>query len=211
MLASLGGTVRFDSAGRPRNSLVAVLPDGSLGATYDKSHLVPFGEYVPSWLPLMQLVPGGGFASGPGILTQHVATLPAYGALICYETIFSAQVVDGRDRPDWLVEVTNDIWFGLGAGPRQHLASGRLRAVEEGLPLVRAANTGISAMFDSFGRERGRLGLQRSGTLVLPLPGHLPPTGYARLGLQIPILLALACCALGLGMGRRRGAASFKL
>jgi apolipoprotein N-acyltransferase len=209
--ASLVGTVRFDDSGRPRNSLVAVLPDGSIGATYDKSHLVPFGEYVPSWLPLLQLVPGGGFAPGPGIVTQHVAGVPAFGALICYETIFPSQVVDQADRPDWLVEVTNDAWFGLGTGPRQHLASARLRAVEEGLPLVRAANTGISAAFDSFGREQGRLGLVRPGTLVLPLPGRLPPTAYARLGLLIPILLALAAAALGLGMGRRKGAASFSI
>ncbi len=209
--ASLVGTVRFDDSGRPRNSLVAVLPDGSVGATYDKSHLVPFGEYVPSWLPLLQLVPGGGFAPGPGIVTQHVAGVPAFGALICYETIFPSQVVDQADRPDWLVEVTNDAWFGLGTGPRQHLTSARLRAVEEGLPLVRAANTGISAAFDSFGREQVRLGLVRPGTLVLALPGRLPPTAYARLGLLIPILLALAATALGLGMGRRKGAASFSI
>ena len=210
-LASLVGTVRFDEAGRPRNSLVAILPDGAIGATYDKSHLVPFGEYVPSWLPLLQLVPGGGFARGAGILTQHVAGVPPFGALICYETIFPSQVVDQADRPDWLVEVTNDAWFGLGAGPRQHLASARLRAVEEGLPLVRAANTGISAAFDSFGREQERLGLERSGALVLTLPGHLPPTAYARLGLLTPILLALAATALGLGLGRRKGAGSFRI
>lgn len=206
-LASLVGTVRFDAAGRPRNSVVAILPDGAIGATYDKSHLVPFGEYVPSWLPLLQLVPGGGFAPGPGIVTQHVAGIPAFGVLICYETIFPSQVVDESDRPDWLVEVTNDAWFGLGTGPRQHLAAARMRAVEEGLPLVRAANTGISTAFDSFGREQGRLGLQVAGTLVLPLPGHLPGTAYARLGLQIPILLSLAVAGLGLGMGRRKATA----
>ena len=210
-LASLVGTVRFDDAGRPRNSLVAILPDGTIAATYDKSHLVPFGEYVPSWLPLLQLVPGGGFAPGPGIVTQHVAGTPPFGVLICYETIFPSQVVDEADRPDWLVEVTNDAWFGLGTGPRQHLAAARMRAVEEGLPLVRAANTGISAAFDSFGREQGRLGLEVAGTLVLPLPGHLPTTAYARLGLQIPILLSLAVAGLGLGMGRRKAAAAFRI
>ena len=210
-LASLVGTVRFDAAGRPRNSMLAILPDGTVAATYDKSHLVPFGEYVPSWLPLMQLVPGGGFAPGPGIVTQHVAGVPPFGVLICYETIFPSQVVDEADRPDWLVEVTNDAWFGLGTGPRQHLAAGRMRAVEEGLPLVRAANTGISAAFDSFGREQGRLGLQVAGTLVLPLPGHLPTTAYARLGLLIPILLSLAVSGLGLGMGRRKAATAFRI
>ncbi len=210
-LASLVGTVRFDAAERPRNSLVAILPTGAIAATYDKSHLVPFGEYVPSWLPLLQLVPGGGFAPGPGIVTQHVAGLPPFGVLICYETIFPSQVVNEADRPDWLVEVTNDAWFGLGTGPRQHLAAGRMRAVEEGLPLVRAANTGISAAFDSFGHEQGRLGLQVAGTLVLPLPGHLQTTAYARLGLLTPILLSLAAAGLGLGMGRRKAAAAFRI
>ncbi|MGI3776977.1 MAG: apolipoprotein N-acyltransferase [Janthinobacterium lividum] len=210
-LASLVGTVRFDAAERPRNSLVTILPGGAIAAAYDKSHLVPFGEYVPSWLPLLQLVPGGGFAPGPGIVTQHVAGLPPFGVLICYETIFPSQVVDEADRPDWLVEVTNDAWFGLGTGPRQHLAAGRMRAVEEGLPLVRAANTGISAAFDSLGREQGRLGLQVAGTLVLPLPGHLRTTAYARLGLLTPILLSLAMAGLGLGMGRRKAAAAFRI
>jgi apolipoprotein N-acyltransferase len=125
------------------------------------------------------------------------------GALICYEAIFPGQVV-ASPRPDWLVNVTNDAWFGDSTGPRQHLAAARMRAVEEGLPLMRAANTGISAGFDAHGHELGRLGLEVEGTLVLALPGKLPPTPFARWGLTIPTLLALAAIGVGLRRAARR-------
>lgn len=199
----LAGSVRFDSAGRPRNSLVAMTGNGH-PLIYDKWHLVPFGEYVPAWLPLpIQVVPGGGFAPGPGPETLHVPGLPPVGVLICYEAIFSGQIVDRNDRPAWLVNITNDAWFGNSTGPRQHLAAARLRAVEEGLPLMRAANTGISAGFDARGHELGRLGLGKRGVLVLPLPGPLPPTIFARFGLAIPALLAAAALLAGLLPWRR--------
>ncbi len=207
-VAALVGSVRFDADGHPRNSLMAVLPDGTVGATYDKAHLVPAGEYSPSWLPFVQVVPGGGFAAGPGPRTQHVPGLPSYGVAICYETIFPAQVVDQSDRPLWLLEVTNDAWFGNGSGPREHLAAGRMRAVEEGLPLLRAANTGITAAFDARGHELARLPLDVSGSLPVRLPGALPSTPFARLGLSVPLLLGFLCCAFGLGLGRRRAAES---
>ena len=139
---------------------------------YDKWHLVPFGEYQPDWLPLgLQVVPGGGFARGPGPRTLHIPGLPAVGALICYEAIFPSQVVDPNDRPDWMVNVTNDAWFGNSTGPRQHLAAARFRAVEEGLPLMRAANTGISAGFDARGHELGRLDPQVTGILSTAITG----------------------------------------
>jgi apolipoprotein N-acyltransferase len=201
--AVLAGSVRFDSEQRPRNSLVAVRGPGAPAAIYDKSHLVPFGEYSPSWVPLaVQLAQGGGFAPGPGPATLHVPGLPPVGALICYEAIFPARVVDEADRPDWLVNVTNDAWFGDSSGPRQHLAAARLRAVEEGLPLMRAANTGISAGFDAHGRELGRLGIGVAGTLVIALPGPLPPTPFARYGLLVPGALAALLLALGVTAGR---------
>ena len=153
---SLIGSVRFDEHRRPRNSLFALIDGGAIAAIYDKWHLVPFGEYIPDWLPLpLMVMPGGGFASGPGPRTLHVPGLPPFGALICYEAIFSGQIVDRDDRPAWLVNVTNDAWFGNSSGPRQHLAAARMRAVEEGLPLLRAANTGISAAFDARGHELG--------------------------------------------------------
>ena len=169
----------------------------SIGAVYDKWHLVPFGEYQPDWFPLgIQVVPGGGFGRGPGPRTLHVPGLPSFGPLICYEAIFPGQVVDPTDKPEWLVNVTNDAWFGNSAGPRQHLAAARLRAVEQGLPLVRAANTGISAVFDAHGHEIGRLGLNRAGTLSAALPPPLPAPLFARAGLLLPGGLAIACLAL---------------
>lgn len=195
----LAGSVRFDSAGYPLNSLFALGADGVIEGIYDKWHLVPFGEYQPAWFPLgIQVVPGGGFAKGPGPRTLHVPGLPAAGALICYEAIFPSQVIDPNDRPEWMVNVTNDAWFGNSTGPRQHLIAARMRAVEEGLPLMRAANTGISAGFDAKGHELGRLGSGITGILSLRLPAALPVTPYARLGLLLPGGVALALIAIGL-------------
>ena len=179
------------------NSMMAMDGPGPITRAYDKWHLVPFGEYTPSWLPVpIMFGMGPGFAAGNGPQTLHVPGLPPVGALICYEAIFPAQIVDAADRPDWLANITNDAWFGDSSGPRQHFAAARLRAVEEGLPLMRAANTGISAGFDAFGREQGRLGMNVAGTLVVALPGPLPATLFADYGLWVPGLLAL-CTALG--------------
>ncbi|MCW3474641.1 apolipoprotein N-acyltransferase [Limobrevibacterium gyesilva] len=196
---ALIGSVRFDAAQRPRNSLMAMLGAGPPAAIYDKWHLVPFGEYQPDWFPLpIQIVPGGGFARGPGPRTLRVPGLPAFGALICYEAIFPAQAVDPTDRPDWLVNVTNDAWFGNSTGPRQHLAAARMRAVEEGLPLLRAANTGISAAFNALGREQGRLSMNVTGVLVVALPGKLPPPFFARFGLVVPAMLVVIATVIGM-------------
>lgn len=179
----LAGGVRFDAAGQPRNSLIAVLGEGAPAAIYDKAHLVPFGEFQPSWARVgVQLVQGGGFTPGPGPATLRVPGLPPVGPSICYEAIFPGAVVDAADRPRWMVNVTNDAWFGSSAGPYQHLAAARLRAVEEGLPLVRAANTGISAVFDASGRTVARLGIGEAGVIIAPLPGARPPTLFNRIG-----------------------------
>jgi apolipoprotein N-acyltransferase len=200
---TLVGSVRFDDRDRPRNSLFAVIDGGMIAGVYDKWHLVPFGEYVPDWLPLPIIVmPGGGFASGPGPRTLRVPGMPPFGALICYEAIFPGQIVDRNDRPAWLVNVTNDAWFGNSTGPRQHLAAARMRAVEEGLPLLRAANTGISAAFDANGRELGRLGMQQTGTLVVALPGPRPETLFGRLGLWLPGIAGAVALGTGLVAGR---------
>ncbi|HEY1933879.1 MAG TPA: apolipoprotein N-acyltransferase [Acetobacteraceae bacterium] len=184
---ALIGSVRYDRDRRPRNSMFALVDSGTIAAVYDKWHLVPFGEYQPDWLPIgIQVVPGGGFARGPGPRTLHVPGLPPLGPLICYEAIFSGEITDEADRPDWLVNITNDAWFGDSTGPRQHLAAARMRAVEEGLPLMRAANTGISAAFDAKGRELTHLGIGRMGFLVVSLPAPVPRTLFARFGLLIP-------------------------
>jgi apolipoprotein N-acyltransferase len=172
--------------------MIAINPDGEIGGIYDKWHLVPFGEFQPNWLPLpIQIVPGGGFAHGAGPQTLRLPGLPPFGVLICYEAIFPAEMVDRANRPAWLVNITNDAWFGNSSGPRQHLAAARLRAVEEGMPLFRAANTGISAAFDAYGRELGRLGMGETGLLIRQLPGPVVPGPFARFGLWIPFILAL--------------------
>ncbi len=205
---ALIGSVRFDAADRPRNSVFAIGAGGTIEAIYDKWHLVPFGEYEPTWLPVaVQLVPGGGFASGPGPRTLHIPGLPPVGVLICYEAIFPSEVIDESDRPNWIVNVTNDAWFGNSTGPRQHLAAARMRAVEEGLPLLRAANTGISAAFDGRGHEVARLGMQQTGFLPVPLPPALPLPFYARAGLWLPGGAAILLIIVGLASGsmRRKG------
>ena len=202
---ALIGAVRFDRSNRPRNSLFALVDDGQIAGIYDKWHLVPFGEYQPDWFPLpIQVVPGGGFARGPGPRTLHIRGMPPVGALICYEAIFPGQVADPTDRATWLVNITNDAWFGNSSGPRQHLAAARLRAVETGLPLMRAANTGISAAFDAYGHELGRIGMNRAGSLTVPVPGELPPTLFARIGLVLPGMLSTVVLVAGLSTGRRR-------
>ena len=210
-LAAIVGSLTFsagapsaDPGNLPRNSLVAMAAGGAVAGIYDKWHLVPFGEYAPSWVPFaIQVVPGQfGFGSGP--MTLRLPRVPAFGAMICYEAIFPAQVVDQADRPDWMVNITNDAWFGNSTGPRQHLAAARLRAVEEGLPLMRAANTGITVGFDGRGRELGRLPLGVAGTLALPLPAKRPPTSFSRWGLVVPGLMALAGAGVAIGLTRRR-------
>ncbi len=196
----LGGTVRaaWDNAGRLTqvwNSLVALNPAGEVLGTYDKAHLVPFGEYspLPNWLPVRLAAGGSGgadFGAGPGPQTLALPGLPPLGALICYEVIFPGHV-SGLPRPEWLVTITNDSWFGESAGPWQHLAAARLRAVEEGLPMARAAQSGISAVFDSRGRRRVMLGLGQGGSIADSLPAAGRPTLFSRLGLWVPFGLAI--------------------
>ena len=202
---ALVGAVRFGGHRRPRNSLFALTGGGQVVGIYDKWHLVPFGEYQPDWFPLpIQVVPGGGFAPGPGPRTLALPGLPPVGPLICYEAIFPGQIVQPGTRPGLLVNVTNDAWFGNSAGPRQHFAAARTRAVEEGLPLLRAANTGISAVIDARGRVVARLGLDRAGSVVAPIPGALPATLFARFGLILPFGMALGCAAAGILAARLR-------
>ena len=201
----LAGALRAVSDTDFRNSLVVTEGSGPALAIYDKWKLVPFGEYMPKWIPV-KITPdvlGSGFTPGPGPATLHVPGLPPFGPLICYEAIFSGQIVDKKDRPQWLVNVTDDSWFGNSAGPRQHFADARLRAVEEGLPLARAANSGITAVIDGFGRVTALLPLGAQGVLVAALPGALPPTPYARFGLLIPELLAFLFIVSGLLLGRK--------
>ena len=171
------------------NSLAVLNPDGTAAAIYDKHHLVPFGEYIPLQgaiarlgLPALATLTRGGFTPGDGPHLVEVPGLPPFLPLICYEAIFPAGLRAPEGRPEWLVQVTNDAWFGEASGPWQHFAQARMRAIEQGLPLARAANTGVSAMVDPFGRVVGSLGLGESGALDTVLPGPLPPTFYSRYG-----------------------------
>lgn len=184
------------------NSLHALDATGQIAATYDKFHLVPFGEFVPlrSILGFAKLTQGGtDFSAGPGPQTLRLPSLPPFSALICYEVIFPGEVVAAGDRPAWLLNVTNDAWFGVSTGPHQHFSSAQLRAVEEGLPLVRAANTGISGIIDAYGRVVARLGLGSEGVVDGPLPRPArEPTLFARLE-NIPVLvLSITMIILGL-------------
>lgn len=204
----LTGTVRAEygpdrRVRRVYNSLVAIDPAGQVRGVADKNHLVPFGEYMPlSGLLPIRLVQGGmDFTPGETLQPLRVDAVPPFGTLICYEVIFPAQVVPS-DRPEWLVNVTNDAWFGISAGPWQHLAAARLRAVEEGLPLARAAQTGVSAVFDARGREVARTGLGQTAVLMAPLPAPREPTPFARFGLLIPFILAAGLFASGWWKGR---------
>ncbi|MBX2832423.1 MAG: apolipoprotein N-acyltransferase [Rhodospirillales bacterium] len=154
------------------NAIQVIDASGEIIASFDKFHLVPFGEYVPfrSILPLPKLTAGRtDFSAGPGPQTLSVAGMPSFSPLICYEVIFPGAVADDENRPDWLLNVTNDGWFGDSAGPYQHMAAARFRSVEEGLPLVRAAYTGVSVFFDPYGRKLADLSLRTRGTLLHPL------------------------------------------
>ncbi len=175
------------------NSLHIVGSNAKIIATYDKSHLVPFGEYVPlrrylnNFAPLMKLTGGRiDFSSGSGPRTISLPGAPPVSPLICYEVIFSGAVVsegkNGMVQPEWLLNITNDAWFGVSSGPYQHLAAAQLRAVEEGLPLIRVANTGISAVIDGFGRIHEASSLNERTYIDSRLPMALKtPTFFSKI------------------------------
>ncbi len=189
-----GGMRAVDPKEQTLANSIFILDDlTDIRAYYDKFHLVPFGEYMPfrKWLPIEKIVPiMSDIYAGEGLKTIPVLnTLPA-GMLVCYEVIFSGQVVDKAHRPAWIFNATNDGWYGISFGPYQHLAMTQTRAIEEGLPLVRAANTGISAVIDPMGRILKSLDLGQEGVVDSDLPMALPPTFYALFGVKIPLILA---------------------
>lgn len=209
----LTGAPRYQQGVGSWNSLYAIDEAGSIAAVYDKAHLVPFGEYVPFRRFLGSLnitVTQGSFDAGPGPTTLGLPGLPPASPLICYEIIFSGAVTAaGGERPAWILNITNDAWFGRSSGPFQHYAQARLRAVEEGLPLVRSANNGVSAVLDPYGRALGELPLDAVGVLDLPLPRALDrATFYSTLGTSFVVCLLLlpAIVAAAWAWGRRRAA-----
>ena len=206
LLGALHGE-RTRTGERWTNALVTIGPDGSLGPRYDKHHLVPFGEYLPlksvfDALGISQFAVRGGFESGPGPQTLRLDGVPSFSPLICYEAIFPNEIV-GAERPEWLLQPTNDAWFGSWAGPRQHYAQARIRAIEQGLPMVRAANTGISAVVDPYGREVVSIELHNYRYLDYRLPKSLRPTFYSFFG-DWPILAIMIAFVVFAAINTRR-------
>src|SRR6185312_17343445 len=174
---------------RTLNSILVLNERAELVTLYDKIKLVPFGEYLPlehilSALGIQKLTHGrGSFAAGPSPRKlMAIPGLPPVLGLVCYEALFPGRIVQGEARPGVLINVTNDGWFGNTTGPYQHFLQSRVRAVEEGVPLIRAANNGISAVVDSYGRLLQTLGLDVRGVMDSPLPVALLPTVYSRAG-----------------------------
>lgn len=214
MVAAAGDTpvafgVQRTEGLRGFNSLAVLGRDAAgapqVRAVYDKHHLVPFGEYIPGgdlladWLSIPSFAPreGYGYSAGPGPALLDLG--PGLGRvlpLICYEAVF-AWFPRAVERPGWILQITNDAWFGDRSGPFQHLALNRLRAIETGLPLVRVANTGVSAVVDARGRITASLALNVQGHLDAALPGALPPTAYARVGgWPVAVIWLLGCLFL---------------
>jgi len=193
---------------RVYNSLHAVDDKGVIKATYDKHHLVPFGEYIPfrRILRFSKLTAGQtDFTPGPGAVTLNLEGLPAVAPLICYEVIFSGRVINRTGNPQWMLNLTNDGWYGLSSGPYQHFVAARLRAVEEGIPLVRVANTGISGVIDSFGRTLVQSRLGEKTIIDAGLPKALiAGTVYGRLGDSIPLIMMLMAFVVSLVLPARR-------
>ena len=211
-LLLLGGVeLAFGPDGRAdaaHNSLFVLAPDGRMLGRYDKAHLVPYGEYLPmrpilSAIGLSRLAPGDlDFLGGPGPRTLDLPGFGRAGIQICYEIIFSGQVVDAANRPDFIFNPSNDAWFGAW-GPPQHLAQARLRAIEEGLPVVRATPTGISALIDARGRLLASLPWNEAGAIDARLPRPAPPTLFARYGNILPFGFALLLVAAAIAVRRK--------
>ena len=192
------GTRLRDDVGNWYNGMYVLDQLGYLVDQYAKHHLVPFGEYVPMpWLLKLiglEAMTGTGWTPGTGEKIIEASGIPSFLPMICYETIFPQHAMIFGKRPEWLVQITNDAWYGKFSGPYQHLDIARARAIEQGLPLARAANTGVSAMINAKGQVVASLPLNEAGYLDTPLPGSLPPTLYSRTG-DWPMIVLLILLA----------------
>jgi apolipoprotein N-acyltransferase len=172
------------------NSLF-LLSENKIVNSYNKHHLVPFGEYVPlqNYLPFIQKITGGGvgFSKGEGAKTIEIENKFSFSPIICYEVIFSDKIIDRNNRPNLFINITNDSWFGNSSGPYQHFDMTRMRSIEYGIPLVRAANSGISAYIDPFGKVVEKIGLNKAGVLNVKLIKEISPTLYFKYGF-LPLL-----------------------
>ncbi len=191
------------------NSMAILNGNGAVQSYYDKAHLVPFGEYLPfpdlweKWGLYGLAANAGQYSAGAGHLIGAVDALPAFIPAICYEIIFSEEIVAANPNARWIVHVTNDAWFGNFSGPYQHFAQTRARAIETGLPVARAANTGISAMIDPYGRLVASLDLGMDGHIDAPLPAPLPQTWYSAMPQIAPLALILPFLFFGMVAYRR--------
>jgi len=211
------GAVRLADPDNPQesgvyNSIYVIDHDGSIRAVYDKVHLVPFGEYLPlesilERIGLQTLTKQqGGFLAGDRHRNIAIPAAPSALLLVCYEIVFPGEVAPSDSRPGWIVNVTNDGWFGYSTGPYQHFQQARLTAIEEGLPLARAANTGISAVVDPVGRIIGSLPLASEGVLDAALPRPIDAPIYARVGDALYVIIVLMALIVVLRRRLRAGA-----
>jgi apolipoprotein N-acyltransferase len=207
----VAGIQRYDGV-QAWNSLAVIGDAGQITALYDKYHLVPFGEYIPfgdvlyDWFGIRAFAArqGNGYAAGDGPQVIDLgARLGRFVPLICYEAVFPQDLRGLPERPDWILQITNDAWFGTLTGPYQHLAQARFRAIEQGLPLVRVANTGITVVVDARGRIVAALPRGVAAYLDTGLPGALDVTPYATWG-EVPVLVLLAGLWLWLVLWRRK-------
>ncbi|WP_010162078.1 MULTISPECIES: apolipoprotein N-acyltransferase [unclassified Sphingomonas] len=206
-----GNALKFDASGEVNaatNAIFAIDANARVIGRYDKAHLVPWGEYLParplmSAIGLSRLVPGDlDFASGKGPDGLDIPGIGRVGFAICYEMIFSGSIVDRKHRPALIFNPSNDSWYGSW-GPAQHLAQARMRAIEEGLPIIRATPTGISAIIDARGHVLASIPWETKGAIELPIPPAAPPTLFARFGNLMALLTALMLALTAIAIRRR--------
>ena len=208
------GLVRYEFYNgkfHPLNSSYIIDKNGNIADYYDKSHLVPFGEYIPlrrflpDWItPVTNTITD--FLAGTGPRSIKIANEPSFGISICYEIIFPHQIINPKDKPEWLINLTNDGWYGISQGPYQHLVTTRLRAIEEGRTIVRAANTGISAIINPYGKILAQCALNQTDIIDIKLPQQLfINTIYGQYGNFIPIILCLFNIIIAFAIKNKQG------
>ena len=204
----IGRTDGLETASGAYNSILAIAPTGRIAGRYDKAHLVPYGEYLPMRgilepIGLSRLVAGSfDFIPGPGPRTIDLGPWGKAGLQLCYEIVFSGEVVDRNHRPDYIFNPSNDGWFGSW-GPPQHLAQARMRAIEEGLPVLRSTTTGISAVVDANGVVRDHIGKGVAARIDGLVPPAAAPTLFSLLGHWLTLIWTAMLLGVSLVVSRR--------
>ena len=196
----LTGNIRIDEKGLYRNSSFLINEDSKIISAYDKIHLVPFGEYLPfsrliNNLTFLRVV-SSDLGFNRGLSYEPIKTpIGLARVLICYEIIFSREIMQSKQRPDLLINITNDAWFDNFSGPYQHFDNAKFRAIEYGLPVLRSANTGISAVIDPYGRVLEKINLGQEGSIYSFLPKKIPETFFSKFG-DFTLLILFIICSL---------------